>query len=408
MATSERQAHLDSTMPSRATKMAQTAGYFISFIALGLVTASLGPTITGLAARTNTVLSEISIVFMARSLGYLLGSFLGGRLYDRMPGHPVMAAMVVAMGVTMALMPVISLLWLLAFVCLITGVAEGTLDVGGNALLVWVHGAKVGPYMNALHFFFGVGAFVAPIVIAQVVQRTGDIGWAYWTLALLMLPSAVWFAPTPSPVPHREPEGVSGGRSKLALMALLVMFFFLYVGAEVSFGGWVFTYSIELGLADEAAAAYLTSAFWGALTLGRLLAIPIAVRFRPSAILLGDLVICLLSVVVVLVWPHSSAALWVTSLGLGLGLASIFPTLMSLAERRMTVTGKMTGWFLIGSSAGGMFLPWLIGQLFESVGPRVTIIAIGIDLALTVAIWAVLSRNGHGADPIVAGPAREP
>ena len=408
MTTSHRQAHLGTTTPSRVTKMAQTVSYFVSFIALGLVTASLGPTIAGLAARTNTVLSEISIVFMARSLGYLLGSVLGGWLYDRMPGHPVMAAMIVAMGVTMALMPVIPLLWLLAFVCLITGMAQGTLDVGGNVLLVWVHGALVGPYMNALHFFFGVGAFVSPIIIAQIAQRGGDLDWAYWALALLMIPAAVWFLPLKSPTVHREPEETSGGRSKLALLALLVLFFFLYVGAEVSFGGWVFTYSTELGLADETAAAYLTSAFWGALTLARLLAIPIAIRFRPSAILLGDLVICLLSVAVVLVWPHSPAALWVASLGLGLGLASIFPTLMSLAERRMTVTGKVTGWFLIGSSAGGMFLPWLIGQLFEPVGPRVTMIAIGIDLALTVVVWAALARNGHGAESIVIGPAQEP
>jgi FHS family Na+ dependent glucose MFS transporter 1 len=289
---------------------------------------------------------------------------------------------------------VIPFLWLLVAVCLITGMAEGALDVGGNVLLMWIHGAEVGPFMNALHFFFGVGAFVSPIIIAQIVAQSDSLNWAYWTLALLILPTVIWLARLPSPKPHHATTEASAGRESLVLLALFVAFFFLYVSAEVSYGGWLFTYSVTLNLASETTAAYLTSAFWGALTLGRLLAIPIAARVRPRTMLLADLVVCLVGVALILIWPHSSTLLWVGSLALGLGMASIFPTLMSLAERRMKVTGKVTGWFLVGSSAGGMFLPWLIGQLFEPLGPRVTMVAIGINLALTVAIWAVLALNG--------------
>ena len=52
------------------------------------------------------------------------------------------------------------------------GVAEGALDVGGNTLLIWVHRHKVGPFMNGLHFFFGAGAFLSPIIIAQTAVRS--------------------------------------------------------------------------------------------------------------------------------------------------------------------------------------------------------------------------------------------
>jgi fucose permease len=98
----------------------------------------------------------------------------------------------------------------------------------------------------------------------------------------------------------------------------------------------------------------------------------------------------------------SAVALWIGAMGLGLGLASIFPTLVSLAERRMTVTGKVASWFLVGSSAGSMTLPWLIGQLFESVGPLVTLVAIGIDLLLALAVWAALvsRRQGTAAEDV--------
>ena len=378
------------------TRLAQTGAYCAAFVALGIVTGSLGPTISGLAANTRTTLSGISVLFTARSLGYLLGSFSGGRLYDRRTGHPVMIAVLVAMAATMALSPVIPVLWLLVPVFLVTGLAQGALDVGGNVLLVWAHGAEVGPYMNALHFAFGLGAFLAPILVAQFGLQGDDLRWAYWALAALMLPPAAWLWRVPSPERRNGDDDATRGRDSLLLLVLLIAFFFFYVSAEVSFGGWAFTYSVRMGLADESTAAYLTSAFWGALTLGRLLAIPIAARLRPEWMLLGDLVGALLSVAAILLWPASSAVLWAGALGLGLSLASIFPTLMSLAERRMVVTGSVTGWFLVGSSAGGMTVPWVIGQLFDLTGPRVAIVAIGAVLVAALAAWAAVSF-GHGA-----------
>ena len=406
---------MKATPPERAGQISKTIGYYAAFVALGLVMASLGPMLPGLAEHTQTRMSEISFLFTARSLGHLLGSFQGGRLYDRVPGHPLMAAVLIITAAMMALAPLISLLWLLAAVLLVLGIAEGTLDVGGNTLLVWVHRHKVGPFMNGLHFFFGLGAFLSPIIIAQTVLISDDITWAYWTLALLMLPVSVWLLRLPSPTSravskdgpvgrsnHRSTARLSGSAEltveaspkseahERLLVALVALFFFLYVGAEISFGGWIFTYAVALGLGGETTAAYLTSAFWGALTLGRLLAIPIAARLRPCSILLGGLVGCLASVGIILLWPNASAAIWLGTLGMGLSMASIFPTTLSLAERHMAITGRVAGWFFIGASAGGMSLPWLIGQLFESIGPRIMMSAILTDLIVTVGVFAVL------------------
>jgi len=378
--------------------MRKTVGYYAAFGALGLSAASLGPTLPGLAKHTQTNLNEISFLFMARALGYLLGSFLGGRWYDRIPGHPVMATVLIVMAMMLALVPLMSLLWLLTAVLLVLGMSESMLDVGGNTLLVWTHRDKVGPFMNGLHFCFGVGAFLSPILIAQAVLMSGDILWAYWVLALLMLPASAWLLRLPSPTAQAASEGGpaaqathrSTGAHERLLVALIALFFLLHVGAESSFGGWVFTYAVTLGLASETASAYLTSAFWGSLTLGRLLAIPIAARFRPRSILLGDLVGCLAGVGIILLWPNSLTALWLGTFGLGLSIASLFPVTLCLAERSTTITGQVTGWFFVGSSIGGMSLPWLIGQLFEPVGPRVTMFAIMVDLVMAAGVLAVL------------------
>jgi FHS family Na+ dependent glucose MFS transporter 1 len=390
MSTSTTTSAIESAPRATTEQILKTIGYYAAFVILGLTGSSLGPTLLGLAEHTQTDLGEISFLFTARSLGYLVGSFQGGRLYDRASGHVVMVAALVAMAAMMALAPLIPLLWLLAAVLLVVGLGEGALDVGGNTLLVWVHGRQVGPFMNGLHFFFGAGAFLSPIIVAQAMSISGDITWAYWALALLALPVIVWLLRLPSPKAQVVSEDGPVGQVDNWLVALIAVFFFLYVGAEVGFGGWVFAYTAELGLAGEETAAYLTSAFWGALTVGRLLAIPIAARFRPRAILAGDLVGCLVSMGLILLWPRSLAVVWLGALGLGFSMASVFPTMISLAERRMTITGRVTSWFFVGASSGGMFLPWLIGQLFEPVGPRATMVAITVDLVVAVALFAAL------------------
>jgi FHS family Na+ dependent glucose MFS transporter 1 len=247
---------------------------------------------------------------------------MSGRLFDRTPGHPVMAAGLILMAAMLGLAPLAPLLGLLFLVFLILGMAQAAVDVGGNTLLVWIYGDEVPPFMSGLHFFFGLGAFLSPLIIALAVTPGGGITWAYWALAILMLPVAIWLLRLPSPAIQGDTETGVSRVVDHKLLALLVVFFFLHVGAELSFGGWIFDYAVALGLTTSSTSAYLlNSAFWGALTLGRLLAIPAAIRLRPSTILLGGLVGCLVSLVVILGWPASSVAVWLGTVGMGLSIA---------------------------------------------------------------------------------------
>ncbi len=356
-----------------------------------MATAALGPALPYLAANTSSVIGEVSILFTAKAGGYLLGSIVGGRLYDRLPGHLIAFAALLGIAATTALTPLISLLWLLAFVLLVLGMVEGALDVGCNAMLVWVHGREVGPYMNALHFFFGIGTFITPIIIAGSVLHSGKITWGFWVLALLIAPIALWLLRVSSPAAPVTGEENSD-HANILLLSVIVVFLFFYVGAEVGFGGWVFTYALERNLANETTGAYLTSAFYGAFTVGRLLSIPIAARLRPRWILISDLGGGILSLVLILLFPTSAAVLWTGAIFLGLSMASVFPTMFTLAERRMTLTGAVTSWFFVGASAGAMFLPWVVGQLFEPVGPQVVLVAILGSLLMALVVFAVVIR----------------
>lgn len=375
-------------------KLLATAGYYLAILALGLSTAMLGPTLPGLARRTESDLREVSWLFVAVSAGYLVGSQQAGRWYDRLAGHRLLAASLLALAGTLAAIPLTFSLWPLAVVLFALGAAQGGIDVGGNTLVVWVHQDRVAPWMNGLHFCFGIGSILAPLIVAWATSPQANLSWAFWALAALALPGALWLPWLPSPPAPTARETRRGWESRPLLVLWIAVFLGLYVGAEIGFGGWIFSYAVASGLASADDAAYLTTAFWGAFTLGRLLAVPLALRLPPHGILLGDLAGSLVGVGIILGWPNSTLALWTGTVTTGLCMASIFPVTCSLAERRMAITGGVTSWFIVGGAAGSMTLPWLMGQLFASAGPRSVMLALSVDLLVaTGVLLGVLARS---------------
>lgn len=382
----------------------QTATYFAAFVGLGLVIASLGPTLPGLTQQTGATVASISFLFVARSLGHLLGSFFCGGIYDRVKGHPLLAGTLLLLAMAMAVIPFVPMLVPLIAVFLVLGVAEGTIDVGGNSMLLWVHKDRVGPFMNALHFSFGLGAFIAPLIVAQVLLHTSGIAWAYWIIAAAILPVPVVLLFLPSPERRTDTATSSTHSVAWGPFALLACVFFLYTGAEASYGGWIASYAIAQGLGTEAESAYLTSGIWGAICLGRLLAIPLAYRIPSQTMLIAGFATAFLMLLLLLLVPLSLPLLWAGTIVVGLAFAPAFPMLVSYAEKRLRLSGKVAGWLFASASAGGMFWPWFVGQRFESAGPdsMLRIIFLCATAALILLIynaWQTRSATGAKAEP---------
>ncbi|MFH1524441.1 MAG: MFS transporter [Chloroflexota bacterium] len=388
---------MNNPTPTRFKPLAATLAYYATFITLGATMAINGPALPWLAQHTVSRLNQISIIFVASSLGYMAGSQLGGWAYDHFPGHRIQALALLAISLSAALVPVLHSLWFLVAILFLMGTFQGAMDTGCNILLTWIHGEKVGPFMNGLHFFFGVGSFLAPLIFARVVLAANEIRWAYWFFSLLALPVVAWLWLLPSPPIRRRMSEKASRKSINGLFLLIVLFFVFSVGLELGFGNWIYTFTVRIHLASEIGAAYLTSAFWGAFTIGRLLGIGISSRLRPQIILLTDLAGCLVAFAILLLWPASSLALWVGTILMGLSIASVFATGMTFAEQRLSLTGVLTGWILVGGGIGGMVFPWLIGQLFERINPRITmpilLVSNMIALGLLIALILPLRKN---------------
>jgi nitrate/nitrite transporter NarK len=71
-------------------------------------------------------------------------------------------------------------------------------------------------------------------------------------------------------------------------------------------------------------------------------------------------------------------------------MASVFPIALTFVQRRIPVTGQVTGYFFVGAMGGSIVLPWLIGVLIEPVGINVVMIIIAGDLVVTALLFTWL------------------
>jgi MFS transporter, FHS family, Na+ dependent glucose transporter 1 len=392
------------TQPSlldKRQKRQVTIGYYLAFISLGLVTAALGPALPYLAEQTGTALAAVSVLFVSRALGLILGALLSGRLYDRLPGHPIFIIGLVFITLAALLTPLPTVLTLLIGVTFLSGVGQSILNVGGNTLLIWLHGGNVAQWMNGLHFFYGLGSIFSPLLITWLITTTGSLTWAFSTIAgIVILPLFVLLR-LPATAPQTaKTDNETNTAASPKLVLLIALFFFCYAGSVQAFGGWIYTYALEMDIAGPQMAGVLTSAFWAIFTLGRLLSIPIAARLRPQTILLGSLMGSLLSAGLLLLWPRSTVVIWLGTILFGLSVAPLFASTMSLAGQRMHISGRISSLFNVGISFGFLAMPWVVGQFFESVGPRILFVIILFTLLAGLAVFLLLLRSGRNQEAI--------
>ena len=353
----------------------RTLGYYSLIFCMGMSMAVLGPTLPTLAAQTHAHVGDMGQLFLFGAIGGALGTLLGGRLFDRLRGHGVLGVAQMVSGLLLLFIPFMPVLgWLLALAA-IKGVLDGIVNNGVNTLLVWTHREKVSPYMNGLHFCFGLGAFLAPLLVAQVVDRPGAYRWVFISLAALTILAGLRMATMAGSPQAAHPAETATGTVparpipySVVLMAALFLFF--YVGSEIAFGNWVYTYAVELKLALAVQAAYLTSGFWLTFTAGRLLSVPLATRFAPRQIITVALSGCVFFMGLVFVFADSAAVLWLAALGVGFCMAPVYPSGLTMAVQGFKLTARASSIILLGDSFGGMILPWLVGQVLDATGPR--------------------------------------
>ena len=109
-----------------------------AYLALGMNDAIRGPTLLDLKDLVDAKISEISFIFMLGSIGSLIGCFLMGIILDKLSRfrYLILSSTLIIIGFTNSLLPYCPTLLSMYLCVFIGGFGSGSLDTGGNVLLL--------------------------------------------------------------------------------------------------------------------------------------------------------------------------------------------------------------------------------------------------------------------------------
>ncbi|XP_022240996.1 major facilitator superfamily domain-containing protein 4A-like isoform X2 [Limulus polyphemus] len=427
------------------------------FLSFGMCVAFLGPTLLDLGCKTSTVFATMSWVFFSQSLSVLLGSVCGGLLLKRFTTNVMLIVGTTVMTITMAIIPFCNLLWTLGVVLAIMGFFMGTIDTVANVSMIQLYGKEVSPFLQALHFFYGVGAFLSPMIVqpfllnqdcshfldntTEVVneyeenyslsattlaeaQSKTHIDLAFWIMALLMVPVVILSLSLVGRQEHKGTYPINSthttsntqnmygnidcdkkkdAMSHVVLVTVLcTIILFLCDGLQAGCGGYIYSYGVKgpAGLPPNKA-AFLNALFWGMFAGGRLISIVLATKLSPAFMLLCNFVGCTVGIILIISSPSCQTSLILGVCLLGVFMSSVFPTVLSLSEQYVNITPTITSILVFGATSGEMSLPVIVGHEFGRTGP-ISFVVIGLVLCFLLlifymALWLVGHNMNYSA-----------
>lgn len=381
--------------------------YLASFVSVGLALTIIGPSLSYLRDRAGVTNGDIAALFPASSIGYLIGSVVSGRLYDRGFGHRAVAGGLIGLSAAELLVPHVTSVSALAVVFAVVGMCAGTVDVGGNTLVLWhTRGSGSSRLLNALHLCFGVGALLCPVLVDRSIAWTGGLGLAAGFIAAYSTTMAVVVLLHEMPVhtehDHLDSEaGVS--QTPARILVVIAFFFVIYVGIEIGFSGWLKTYAEGIDLPGDHSPTVLNTLFFISFTLGRLIAVTLAKRIRPGVMLAVSCGATSVFLAVMAIADGSPPFVWGCTALIGVTIAPQFATMIAYAEAHIALSGRATAYFVGAAGFGGLLLPWLIGQLLEgSTGAMPIAVFVG---AVALTSWVAVVRRAllhHRGAPMPA------
>ncbi|MGY6521717.1 MAG: MFS transporter [Mongoliitalea sp.] len=369
---------------------------FIAFISLGLPDGLLGIAWPFISEAIDIRLEKLGLILMAFVAGYLSASLSNSKIST-----------------------FISLGWLLAGSCMLTGVslwaftwaggltflliAAYFLGAGGGAIDTSLNifaSANFSPsVVNWLHAFYGIGATSGPLILTYLFTQ-GDswtigyfiVGGIQIGLGLVFLSTIkLWKSQSSSSKDTKAGSFSESIQQPMAYLSILV--FFLYTGFEIGVGQWLYTILTQSrGIAEDIGGIWV-STYWGSLTLGRIFFGFVLRKSSTSKVLsLGTIGIVLGSMM--LYWDVNANLSYFSVALIGLSCAPIFPSMIALASTlfQPKFAPTLISFQISAAMVGGALLPASSGFLAEYFGLEIIAFSFAIQAILLALAYAVIYR----------------
>ena len=374
---------------------------FVGFISLGMPDMLLGVAWPSMRVDFQAQLSAAGALILAGTAGYTLSALAA-----------VSIMRVINLGMLLSLSALVTALGLLAYLLtpwfpvmvligLVAGFGGGAIDVALNQYVMDNHSERL---MQWLHASFGAGVTAGPVLVAMALASEGGWRLGYAVVGggmvllsgLFLMTRRVWPALSIQAAEHVTMPWHQSIR-QLAVFIQILMFM-VYTGCELAVGVWAFVLMTEGRGVSIVTAGFWVSAYWGGLTLARILMGGLIHRLNHWRLLALSLGISLLAAVIWAWNPHPTLGLLAVAF-MGVGFGPIYPGLMSATRVRVgelhaaRTVSLQVGLAVIGAGV----LSGLVGLVAEFLGVASIPYVIAGLVASMILLEALQRRLAHSS-----------
>lgn len=381
---------------------------YLAFISLGLPDSLLGSAWTVMRLDFNAPLGLAGIISMTISGGTIFSSLMSERVIRRFGTGKVTFVSVLTTAIALlgfSLSP--SFAWLI--VCAIPlGLGAGSVDAGLNNYVA-IHYKP--HHMSWLHCFWGVGATLGPIIMAQNILRENNWRGGYFSIGmfqvglvvLLLITLPLWNRiPSLKDVDHTSlieahEQSKKGSVLSIKGVKLALLTFLLYCGVELTVGLWGSSFLVQTKHLAPVTAARWISLYYAGITVGRLITGFLTLKVSCRRLIQVGQMIMLVGALVLLL-PLSVNFSLAGLILIGIGCAPIFPCMIHETPHRFgaalsqKIMGLQMAFAYIGSTLLPPFFGLVISIMDMSILPLILIVYI-IGMYLSSERIAQLMRH---------------
>ncbi|CAE7149286.1 unnamed protein product [Rhizoctonia solani] len=396
------------TMSTKKEWVAIMACCWCLFLA-GWNDATTGPLLPTIQAHYGVNFTVVSMLFVSNCVGFVSAAVINIHLTDRLGFGKVIllgaALQVLAYSILAPALP----FPVMCVAYAINGFGIALQDAQANGFVAELPN-NASAKMGLLHAVYGAGAFIAPLVATQFAQLPR---WSFHYLTSLGVSVAnalvllvvfklrrqheIMGLPDPN-IAHSHSETHTPGSSNKykeifssRAVQLMAFFIWVYVGVEVTIGGWIVTFVIE-ERGGGPSAGYISSGFFGGLMLGRVVLLWVNEKIGERRVVYVYTLLCIgLELVIWLVPNLIGNAVAVSIVGMLLG-EPIYPIAMNITGAivpKRILTGSI-GWIASFGQAGSAVFPFMTGAIAQKHSVKVLQPMLVGMLSALVVLWAFI------------------
>jgi len=339
---------------------------------VGINSGWIGPFLPQISHVTHLPIDRAGLIVSASAAGYFISVLIAGEISQQWSARAILAAAMALFTAGWFGLAIASGLAGLLCGGFLIGLANGCIDVGANALIVEFNRDRLAAALNNLHVLFGVGALLGPMIVSFAFASLISYWWVFGGGAFVCAAVAMLLGSIPAVEVRVSPDG-DGLWSMLSRPVIWIVsgVMFLYVGAEIGIGAWLFLYLRTAGALSALLASSGVSLYWLGLVCGRAAGGRFGHRVALPQFTMLTSALSAVALVVLIAAPAASGLAAVMVFLIGFGYGPVFPNMIAVGAARFPAeVGRMTSIVVAGGALGGIFVPWAMGYAIAAVSAR--------------------------------------